>query len=78
MAARNDARADGIGGVSYRTLVSALLLLLVVLFIVMNRDETDISFVLFDAQTALWVALTVAAGLGFIAGFLAGRRGRRY
>jgi uncharacterized integral membrane protein len=78
MAARNQPRADGIRGLSYRTIVSALLLLLVVLFIVMNRDETEISFVLFDAQTALWVALTVAAGLGFLAGFLAARRARRY
>ena len=47
---------------------------LIVLFIVLNRDETDISFIVFSADTALWIALTVAAALGFVAGFPIGRR----
>jgi uncharacterized integral membrane protein len=46
---------------------------LIVLFIGMNRDETSVSFVLFDVQTPLWVALAVAAVGGLLAGLLLGR-----
>ena len=49
-------------------------LLLVLLFIALNRDETEVSFVLFDAQTSLWLALSVAAAGGFVAGLLIGRQ----
>jgi uncharacterized integral membrane protein len=45
--------------------------LLVLLFIVLNRDPTRISFV---AKAPLWVALAVAAAGGFVAGFLLSRR----
>jgi len=45
----------------------------VVLFIALNRDRTSISFILFSAETMLWVALTLAAVGGFVAGFLLGR-----
>jgi uncharacterized integral membrane protein len=63
-----------VAGLSYRTIAGILVALLLVLFIALNRDETKISFVVFSAQTALWIALTVAAAGGFIAGFLMGRR----
>ena len=64
----------GIGGLSYRTIAGIAIAALVVLFIALNRDETEISFIVFDAQTALWIALTVAAAGGFVAGFLIGRQ----
>ena len=63
----------GIRGLSYRTIGGIVVAALVVLFIALNRDETEISFIVFDAQTALWIALTVAAAGGFVAGFLIGR-----
>jgi uncharacterized integral membrane protein len=63
----------GIGGLSYRTIAGLVVALLIVVFIAMNRDETEISFIVFSTQTALWVALTVAAAGGFVAGFLIGR-----
>lgn len=71
---RQPARSDGIAGLSWRTIVGILLALLVVLFIALNRDETEISFVLFNTRSTLWVALTLAALGGFVAGFLIGRR----
>jgi uncharacterized integral membrane protein len=70
---RTQGRA-GIGGLSYRTILGLVIAALVVLFIALNRDETEVSFVLFDQQTSLWVALTFAAAGGFVAGFLIGRR----
>jgi uncharacterized integral membrane protein len=60
-------------GLSHRTIGGIVVAALVVLFIVLNRDETKISFVLFEWQTSLWVALTFAAVGGFLAGFLIGR-----
>ncbi len=68
------ARRGAIAGVSYRTIGAIAVAALIVLFIILNRDQTKISFVVFTAQTALWIALTVAAAGGFIAGFLIGRR----
>ena len=48
--------------------------LLVIAFIAVNRDQTTISFLFWDTQMALWVVLAIVAVLGFIAGFLIGRR----
>ncbi len=61
-------------GVSPRTIAGIAVAVLIVLFIVLNRDKTDISFIVFTAETALWIALTLAAAGGFVAGFLIGRR----
>ena len=75
--ARHDAERSaraGIGDLSYRTIAGIAIVALVVLFIVLNRDKTDISFIVFTADTALWIALTVAAAAGFVAGFPLGRR----
>jgi uncharacterized integral membrane protein len=74
---RRDARPRarrGLGGLSYRYVVGAVIAILVVTFIAMNRDRTSISFILFNAETVLWVALTLAAVGGFVAGFLLGRQ----
>ena len=71
--ARPTSRQAGIGSLSYRTIAGLVIAVLIVIFIALNRDETDISFIVFDAQTALWIALTVAAAGGFVAGFLIGR-----
>ncbi len=71
--ARPRSREARIGGVSYRTIAALVIAVLIVVFIALNRDETEISFIVFSAQTALWIALTVAALGGFVAGFLIGR-----
>jgi uncharacterized integral membrane protein len=72
-AGRDHRDSGGIGGVSYRALAGGLLALLLLLFIVLNRDQTKVSFVIFDARTDLWLALLIAAGGGFVAGFLLSR-----
>jgi uncharacterized integral membrane protein len=49
-------------------------LIVIAVFIGLNRDEASVSFGFIDAQTTLWVALTIAGAGGFIAGWLMGRR----
>lgn len=61
-------------GVPVRVWIGALIALIVVVFIVMNRNETEISFIFLRATTPLWVALALSAGGGFLAGVLFGRR----
>lgn len=68
------ASRPGLAGLSPRTVAGIVIAILIGVFIAMNRDETEISFIAFSAQTALWIALTVAAAGGFAAGFLIGRR----
>jgi uncharacterized integral membrane protein len=54
--------------------VGAAIALVVALFIVLNRNRTEISFIFFRAEAALWVALTLAGAGGFLAGYLVSRR----
>jgi uncharacterized integral membrane protein len=64
---------DRFGGLSYRAIAGLGLGLLVLLFIVMNRDGTEISFVVFSREVEVWVALAIAALGGLVVGFLLGR-----
>ncbi len=61
-------------GLSGRAIGGIVIAVLVVVFIAINRDQTEVSFIFFTAQVALWVALAIAAAGGFIAGFLIGRK----
>ena len=48
------------------------------LFILFNSDQVDVSFVFFNAEISLVVALLITAGIGFAAGYyLREIRGRR-
>ncbi len=48
----------GIRGVSYRRMGGVAIAAVMVLFVALNRNETEILFIVFSANTALWVALT--------------------
>jgi uncharacterized integral membrane protein len=64
--------------VQARRIVVAALVVYVVLFIVLNTDRVDISFVFFTIHTMLLIALALVAVLSFAAGFVVhGRRARR-
>ncbi len=63
----------GIGGLGYRTIAGLVVAVLMVVVVALHSDETEISFIAFSAQTALWIALAVAAAGVFVAGFLIGR-----
>ncbi|MGQ0577087.1 MAG: LapA family protein [Pseudonocardia sp.] len=60
-----------------RMIAGLALVVLVVVFVALNRDPTRVSFILFTAETALWVALTLAGLAGFVAGWLVGRGRQR-
>jgi uncharacterized integral membrane protein len=70
---RQGSRRAGIGRLSYRTLGAIAIAAFVALFIILNRRQTEISFLGYEKRTALWVALLVPAAGGFVAGFLIGR-----
>ncbi len=61
-------------GISGRAIVGIVVAILVVGFIALNRDVTTIHFLFFDAQMPLWIVLAIVAALGFIVGFLIGRK----
>jgi uncharacterized integral membrane protein len=61
-------------GLSGRAIGGLIIAAVVIVFIVINRDQTQVNFVFFTAEIALWVALTIAAVGGLIAGFLIGRK----
>jgi uncharacterized integral membrane protein len=61
-------------GLSGRAIGGIVVAVVVIIFIAINRDQTDVNFLFFSAQVALWVALTIAAIGGLIAGFLIGRK----
>jgi uncharacterized integral membrane protein len=60
-------------------IVLAVLAVLIVSFVLQNRDRANVDFLFWDADLRIWVALLFAAALGFVAGFLVGRltKGRR-
>jgi uncharacterized integral membrane protein len=70
----SSAPPDRFGGLSNRAIIAIVVGVLVLLFIVLNRRETNISFIVFSAKTPLWAALTLAALGGFAAGYLMSRR----
>ena len=61
-------------GLSGRAIGGIVIAVAVIIFIAINRDQTEVSFIFFTATLSLWVALTIAAIGGLIAGFLIGRK----
>lgn len=57
-----------------RVLGGIVVAVLLLIFITVNRDKTEISFILFSAETSLWIALALAGAAGCLVGFLLGRR----
>jgi len=62
------------GGLSGRAVGGLIVAILVIIFIVINRDPTNVSFLFFSVTMSLWIALTIAAVGGLLAGFLIGRK----
>ena len=61
-------------GLSGRAIGGLIIAALVILFIVVNRTQTEVSFIFTTVTMSLWIALTIAAVGGLIAGFLIGRK----
>jgi uncharacterized integral membrane protein len=67
------------GSPTTRWIVLAAVALLIVSFVLQNRDRANVDFLFWDADLRIWVALLFAAVLGFTAGLIVGRitKGRR-
>ena len=61
-------------GLSGRAIGGLVVAAAVIVFIAINRSQTQVNFLFFSAEIALWVALTIAGVGGLIAGFLIGRK----
>jgi len=60
-----------------RLVVLALLVLYALIFVLMNRDDVEVSFVFFTATAPLIVALVLVGLIGAVAGWLARGQVRR-
>ncbi|HEX6514684.1 MAG TPA: LapA family protein [Nocardioidaceae bacterium] len=60
--------------VNGRTIGGLVVAALLVVWILFNRQDVHVSLVFGTVTMPLWVALTVAAVLGALVGFVAGRR----
>jgi uncharacterized integral membrane protein len=63
----------GNGRSAAKWIVLAVIALLIVSFVLQNRDRANVDFLFWDADIRIWVALLLAAGLGFGAGLIVGR-----
>ena len=54
-------------------IVLVVIALLIVSFVLQNRDRANVDFLFWDADIRIWVALLLAAALGFGAGLIVGR-----
>jgi uncharacterized integral membrane protein len=64
-------------GSTTRWIVLAVIAGLIVSFVLQNRDRANVDFLFWDADVRLWVALLLAAALGFVGGVVFGRITKR-
>lgn len=63
---------------TWKLVVFGLLAVYAVLIVLVNRDQIEVSFVLFSAEISLLVLIILCVGIGFAAGYLFDQiRGRR-
>ena len=61
-------------GLSGRAIGGIVVAVVLIVFIASNRDQTPVSFIFFTTEVALWVALSITAAGGFLAGYLISRK----
>lgn len=75
MASDDSTSRSALGRLSPRAIGGIVAAVVAVLFILSNREQANVSFVVVDADVALWLALTLSFALGLAVGFLVlGRR----
>jgi uncharacterized integral membrane protein len=65
------AKRDEREGVPWRLIAFSVVLVYAVIFVILNADSVDVSFVFFSTRVSLIVALVLALLIGFLAGYLA-------
>ena len=63
--------------VTPRRVVGALVVVLLIVFIAVNSDQTEVSFIVFSTTLPLWIVLAGTAALGVAVGMLLGSRRAR-
>ena len=61
------------GASTAKWITLAVVAVLMLSFILQNRDRANVDFLFWDADIRLWLALLLAATLGFGAGVILGR-----
>jgi uncharacterized integral membrane protein len=56
--------------ISPAIVVAAILAILLIVFILQNADDTDVTWIVTDSSTPLWVVIFVSAVLGYLFGQL--------
>jgi len=63
-------------GISFRTVLIAILAVILIAFAIANFNSVKVNLLLFDTRARLVTVIVVAAGLGFVIGYFVGRPGR--
>ncbi|MGZ5288513.1 MAG: lipopolysaccharide assembly protein LapA domain-containing protein [Actinomycetota bacterium] len=65
-------------GLSGKTIAAIVALVVLVVFMLQNRDRANVDFLFWDVDARLWVVIVIAAVLGVVIGWFLGRsrRGR--
>ena len=71
-------RPNDEGASTAKWVTLAVVAVLIVSFVLQNRDRANVDFLFWDADVRLWVALVLAAALGFGAGLILGRITRKH
>jgi uncharacterized integral membrane protein len=59
--------------ISGRTIGGLVVAAVLIVWILSNRDQVEVSFIVTTAVVPLWVVLAIASALGVLVGFLIGR-----
>ena len=73
----NEPRSGGKSRINGQLIGTVAIVVLLLAFVLSNRDEVNIDFLVFDIDVALIWVLVGTAVLGAAAGFLLGRRSRK-
>lgn len=69
--------SNGGGRISGQTIGIGIIVLILLAFVLANRDDVNIDYLLFDVNIALIWVLVGTSLLGAAAGYLFGRRSRK-
>ena len=72
-----DSRPEGRSRINGQVIGTVAIVLLLLAFVLSNRDTVNVDFLVFDINVALIWVLVGQAVLGGIVGFLLGRRSRK-
>lgn len=63
-------------GPSGKLIAAGIALVLLVFFMLQNRDRANVDFLFWDVDARLWLVIVIAAALGFVIGWFLGRSRR--